>query len=63
MVERRKWKITTKLASINAYKRDVSSALRDTEFQTLLRQKNQSDDPKAIYAELEKLDLELTNRI
>eukprot|EP00957_Ditylum_brightwellii_P094488 7194521-Ditylum_brightwellii.AAC.1 len=63
MAEKRKRKITTKLASVNAYKRDVSSTLLDTEFQTLLRQKTQSDNPKVICEELEKLDSELTNRI
>ena len=55
MTEKRKRKITTKLASINAYKQDVSSALQDTEFQTLLRQKTQSSDPAVICEELENL--------
>jgi hypothetical protein len=63
MTKRRKRKITTKLASINEYKQDVSRALRDQDFQTLLHQKNHGNDPEVICAELEKLDYKLTNRI
>eukprot|EP00957_Ditylum_brightwellii_P026966 2038857-Ditylum_brightwellii.AAC.1 len=46
MAEKRKWKITTQLASINANKQDVSSALRNTEFQTLLCQKTRVMTPR-----------------
>eukprot|EP00957_Ditylum_brightwellii_P097644 7436433-Ditylum_brightwellii.AAC.1 len=53
----------TKLATINDYKRDVSRALRDANFQQLLNSKNKGDDPDTICAELKKLDHELTSRI